>query len=109
MCVPIYSVIEGCAASAGTIISVVCDKRFIGANAYILIHQLSSRMWGKMSELEDEYNHLTDQITRLYGEYAKIPQKKLTKLLKQDLWLTPKTCIKYGLVDALYDASTLGM
>lgn len=110
--VPIYSVIEGCAASAGTIISVVCDKRFIGANAYMLIHQLSSRMWGKMSELEDEYNHLTelmDQITRLYGEYAKIPQKKLTKLLKQDLWLTPKTCIKYGLVDALYDASTLGM
>jgi ATP-dependent protease ClpP protease subunit len=68
-------VIEGCAASAGTIISVVCDKRFIGANAYILIHQLSSRMWGKISELEDEYNHLTDQITRLYGEYAKIPQK----------------------------------
>ena len=110
--VPIHSIIEGCAASAGTIISVVCNKRFIGANAYMLIHQLSSRMWGKMSEIEDEYNHLTelmDQITRLYGDYAKIPKKKLTKLLKHDLWLNPKTCIKYGLVDALYDASSLGV
>ena len=36
--VPIYSVIEGCAASAGTIISVVCNKRFIGENAHMLIH-----------------------------------------------------------------------
>jgi ATP-dependent protease ClpP protease subunit len=68
--VPIHSIIEGCAASAGTIISVVCNKRFIGANAYMLIHQLNSRMWGKMSELEDEYNHLTEmmeQITKLSG------------------------------------------
>ena len=36
--VPIYSVIESCAASAGTIISVVCNKRFIGENAHMLIH-----------------------------------------------------------------------
>lgn len=45
--VPVYSIIEGCAASAGTIISVVCTKRFIGKNAHMLIHQLSSSMWGK--------------------------------------------------------------
>jgi ATP-dependent protease ClpP protease subunit len=98
--------------SAGTIISVVCNKRFIGANAYMLIHQLSSQMWGKMSEMEDEYKHLTElmeQITKLYGEYSKIPKKKLSKLLKHDLWLNPKTCIKYGLVDEVYDASSLGM
>ena len=110
--VPIHSIVEGCAMSAGTIISVVCNKRFIGANAYMLIHQLSSQMWGKMSEMEDEYKHLTElmeQITKLYGEYSKIPKKKLSKLLKHDLWLNPKTCIKYGLVDEVYDASSLGM
>ena len=106
--VPVYSVIDGCAASAGTIISVVCDKRFIGENAYMLIHQLSSRMWGKMNEIEDEYKHLTElmnQLTQLYGKYAKIPKKELTELLKHDLWLAPQTCIKYGLVDAIYDSS----
>jgi ATP-dependent protease ClpP protease subunit len=103
--VPVYSIIDGCAASAGTIISVVCNKRFISENAYMLIHQLSSRMWGKMSEIEDEYKHLNvlmNQLTQLYGKYAKIPKKELTELLKHDLWLEPKTCIKYGLVDDIY-------
>ena len=105
---PIYSIIEGCAASAGTIISVVCSKRFIGKNAHMLIHQLSSSMWGKMSEIEDEYKHLNElmkQIKRLYGEYTKISKKELTELLKHDIWLTPQTCIQYGLVDAVYDSS----
>jgi len=107
--VPIYSIIEGCAASAGTIISVVCTKRFIGKNAHMLIHQLSSKMWGKMSEIEDEYKHLNElmkQIKRLYGEYTKISKKELTELLKHDIWLNPQTCIKYGLVDDVYDSST---
>jgi len=108
--VPIYSIIEGCAASAGTIISVVCNKRFIGKNAHMLIHQLSSNMWGKMSEIEDEYKHLNElmkQIKRIYGEYTKISKKELTELLKHDIWLNPQTCIKYGLVDDIYDSSLL--
>lgn len=106
--VPIYSIIEGCAASAGTIISVVCNKRFIGKNAHMLIHQLSSSMWGKMSEIEDEYKHLNElmkQIKRLYGEYTKISKKELTELLKHDIWLNPQTCIEYGLVDDVYESS----
>ena len=106
--VPVYSIVEGCAASAGTIISVVCDKRFISENAYMLIHQLNSSMWGKMSEIEDEYKHLNElmtQIKGLYGKYTKIPKKELTELLKHDIWLSPQTCIKYGLVDAVYDTS----
>jgi ATP-dependent protease ClpP protease subunit len=108
--VPIYSIVEGCAASAGTIISVVCNKRFIGKNAHMLIHQLSSSMWGKMSEIEDEYKHLNElmkQIKRIYGEYTKISKKELTELLKHDIWLNPQTCIKYGLVDDVYDSSLL--
>jgi ATP-dependent Clp protease protease subunit len=107
--VPVYSIVEGCAASAGTLMSVVCQKRFICENAYMLIHQLSGGMWGKMAELEDEYAHLTElmeQIKRIYGEHAQIPKKKLTELLKHDLWLNPETCIKYGLVDAVYDVSS---
>ena len=106
--VPIYSIIEGCAASAGTIISVVCNKRFIGENAHMLIHQINSRMWGKMSEIEDEYKHLNElmtQLKQLYGHYTKISKKELTELLKHDIWLSPETCIKYGLVDAIYDST----
>ena len=104
--VPVYSVIEGSVASAGTLISVVCSKRFMTPNAYMLIHQLSSVCWGKMSEIEDEFKHLTElteHIQRIYREYTKIPKKQLNELLKHDLWLNSDTSLKYGLVDELYE------
>jgi ATP-dependent protease ClpP protease subunit len=103
--VPVYSIIEGATASAGTLISVVCKKRFIRPTAYMLIHQLSSECWGKMSEITDEYKNLTNmmtKITNIYTEYSNLTPKKLEKLLKHDLWLDSKKSIKYGLADELY-------
>lgn len=100
--VPVYSIIEGCAASAGTLMSVVCDKRFIRPSSYMLIHQLSSGCWGKMCEIEDEVENLKDFMDRIkliYTENTKIPKKELTELLKHDLWLNSSKCLKYSLVD----------
>lgn len=103
--VPVYSVIEGATASAGTLISVVCEKRFICPSAHMLIHQLNSGCWGKMSEIEDEYKNISElmnKITDIYVKHTKIPKNKLKALLKHDLWLDAKTSINYGLADAVY-------
>lgn len=103
--VPVYSVIEGGTASAGTLISVVCKKRFIRPSAHMLIHQLSSTCWGKMMEIEDEYSHLKElmsKITDIYVKHTKMPRNKLKSLLEHDLWLDAKKSISYGLVDELY-------
>jgi ATP-dependent protease ClpP protease subunit len=105
MRVPVYSVIEGAVASAGTLISVVCSKRYMRPNAYMLIHQLSSVCWGKMSEIEDEFKHLTElteHIKRIYRDHTKMPKKDLNGLLKHDLWLNVDTALKHGLVDEFY-------
>jgi ATP-dependent protease ClpP protease subunit len=53
--IPIISIIEGCAASAATIISIVCHKRYMTPNSYMLIHQLSSGSNGKFKELKDDF------------------------------------------------------
>jgi ATP-dependent protease ClpP protease subunit len=103
--VPVYSIIEGATASAGTLISIVCKKRYIRPTAYMLIHQLTSEIWGKMDAIIDEYKNLTQlmkKITNIYIEYSSLTPKKLDKLLKHDLWLDAKKAIKYGLVDELY-------
>ena len=103
--VPVYSIIEGCAASAGTIMSVVCKKRYIRPNAYMLIHQLSSGCWGKMCEIEDEFKNLKEfmeNITNIYKENTSIPRKELNELLKHDLWLNVEKCTKYKLVDEIW-------
>lgn len=103
--VPVYTIIEGATASAGTLISVVGEKRYICPSAYMLIHQLSSSCWGKMSEIEDEFKNLQelmDKIKEIYREYTTIPKKELNELLKHDLWLNSEKSLKYGLVDEIW-------
>jgi ATP-dependent Clp endopeptidase proteolytic subunit ClpP len=102
---PIHTIIEGATASAGTLISVVGEKKYMTKNAFMLIHQLSSVCWGKMSEIEDEFENLqelTEKIKDIYSENTKIPKKELNKLLQHDLWLNSSKSLKYGLVDELW-------
>ena len=104
--IPIYTVIEGSTASAGTLISVCGRKRFIRKNAYMLIHQLSSECWGKMAEIEDSYKNLKGLMSKIrthYKEYTSIPKDELKVMLKHDLWLNSDKCMEYGLVDELYE------
>tara|TARA_R110000803_G_scaffold47825_3_gene99575 strand:- start:3357 stop:3965 length:609 start_codon:yes stop_codon:yes gene_type:complete len=102
----VVTIVEGCAASAGTTISIVGDERWIHKHAYMLIHQLSSGFWGKYSEIEDEKRNcdgLMSLIKGLYGEYSQVPEKQLDELLKHDLWWDAETCLKYGLVDKIIE------
>lgn len=106
--VPVYTIIEGSTASAGTLISVCGKKRFIRPNAHMLIHQLSSECWGKMSELEDEFSNLKAIMAKLksiYKEHTGIPKNELKRLLKHDLWLNSDQCLEYGLVDDLWSSA----
>tara|TARA_R110002110_G_scaffold3700_2_gene19134 strand:- start:182 stop:844 length:663 start_codon:yes stop_codon:yes gene_type:complete len=102
--VPVISIIDGCAASAATLMSIAANKRLINKHAYMLIHQLSSGMWGKYKEMKDEMENVDNMmktIRDVYLEYTKIPKKKLNEILDHDLWLDAETCLKYGLVDEI--------
>ena len=51
----------------------------------MLIHQLSSGMWGKYEELKDDMKNndlLMQTIKNIYLKHTKVPKKKLTTLLK---------------------------
>jgi ATP-dependent protease ClpP protease subunit len=102
--VPIDTVIEGCAASAATLISVVGSRRRIHKNACMLIHQLSGHMWGKFEEMKDDMENsqlLMKKIKNIYKEYARIPDDVLGDILKRDLWWDAEMCLNYGLVDEI--------
>ena len=104
--VPIHTIIDGPTASAGTLISVVGKKRYMRPNSYMLIHQLSSISWGKMSELEDEHENntmLMKRIKDIYTEHASIPKKQLSEILKHDLWWDINKCMNYGLIDEVWN------
>lgn len=100
--VPVNTYVDGGAASAATLISIVGKKRYIGKNSFMLIHQLSSAYFGTFQQLEDEHNNskrLMVTIKDIYKEYTRIPMKKLDEILRHDIWFTAKECLEYGLVD----------
>ena len=100
----VVTVIDGCAASAATLMSVVGKRRLINEHSFMLIHQLSTSMWGKFEDLKDDMKNnelLMKVIKTIYEEHTKIPKKELSKILKHDLWWDAKTCLKYGLVDEI--------
>lgn len=101
---PVHSYIEGISASAGTIISVVCEKRYMYKNAYMLIHQLSSGMWGKYADLQDEMTNCQEfmkVIKDIYKKHTKVNKRKLDEILKHDLWWNAQVCLDNGLVDEI--------
>ena len=102
--VPVTTVIDGCAASAATLMSVVGKRRLMHKHAYMLIDQLSSGMWGKYEDLKDDMENCDNfmkTIKSIYEEHTNIPRKELDKILKHDLWWDAETCLKYGLIDEI--------
>lgn len=102
--IPIYTVVEGRAASAATFLSIAGTKRFITPNSYILIHQLSTFFGGNYQQIEDEFinsKKCMEKIIDIYTKHTKINKKKLPGILKHDINWDANECIKNGLVDEI--------
>ena len=102
--IPIVTIVEGCAASGATFMSIAGTKRLMRKNAFMLIHELSAGAWGKYTELEDHHKNNTaimKSIKQWYKEKTKIPEKELDSILSHDIWWSAKTCLKYGLIDQI--------
>lgn len=101
---PVYTYIDGFAASAATLMSVCGKRRFMTESSMMLVHQLSSGASGKFEEIKNEYSNLVEFmeiIKKTYLNYGNISSQELDDLLKQDLWLNSKKSLEYGFVDEI--------
>lgn len=102
---PVYTVADGFVASAGTLITLAGEKRYITPNAYMLIHELRSGVWGKMTSIDEEYLNLKkvmDHITEYYMKRTSITKKTLEKVLTKDIIWNADECLEKGLVQEIY-------
>lgn len=102
---PIHTYIDGCAASAATLLFVAGTRKFVSRNSFMLIHQLSASVVGaKYEEFRDELKNqekLMHNVRKIYMETCNLSEEKVVDLMKHDLWLDADTILEYGFADEL--------
>lgn len=100
--------VRGMAASMGGILLQAADERVMGANAFILIHQVSSWAQGSLGDLKDQIKRLdmlTDNVIDLFMERANtknITRKQfISSWNRTDWWITATKAVEYGFADRL--------
>jgi len=95
----------GMAASMAGILLQAGDVRVIGAESYILIHEISTMAIGKIGELEDvvEFTKkIQGRVLRIFAERSNKPVGYFEKhWRRQDWWLDSSECLKLGIVDEI--------
>ena len=101
---PVYTYIDGFAASAATLISVVGKKRYATPHSFMLIHQQRMMWEGKHADFLDEIEnqkHVTETIRKIYLDHTKMKDKELQSILKRELHMPADECLRLGLIDEI--------
>jgi ATP-dependent Clp endopeptidase proteolytic subunit ClpP len=103
--VNIYTVADGCCASAATFLLLGGTYRYVNPHTQVLIHQISSSgFWGKFEELKDEMamcEKLMTLVKKIYTENTEIPDRTFRTLMKRDVYLSPEECLEFRIVDEI--------
>lgn len=101
---PVFSIVEGVCASAATIISISCKRRYMSPNSFFLIHQFWAWFVGTHEEFKDEMElqkRLMKRMVDFYVLHSTTNKKAVRKMLKHDTWLTAEEAVTHGFVDEI--------
>ena len=105
--VKIRTIADGVCASAATFILLGGRARYMTPNSYVLIHQLNmDGQWGKFEDFKDQMGNLEKfmkRFSKIYLEETNVPERNLRKILKRDVYMDSKRCLKWGVVDDLWE------
>jgi ATP-dependent Clp endopeptidase proteolytic subunit ClpP len=104
--VKVRTIADGVCASAATFLLLGGRTRHMTENSYILIHQLNmDGSWGKFEDFKDQMENLEKFMKRfreIYTRETRIQEDKLDKLLKRDVYMDAKKCLKWDVVDSIW-------
>ena len=101
---PIYTYVEGMAASAATFLSIAGSKRFITPTSFMLIHEPSGMIAGQYTKITEEFSNLKKLVShmeKIYLTHSNFEVEKLREFLKHDWFISAEECLEYGLVDEI--------
>lgn len=105
--VKVRTIADGACASAATFILLGGRTKHATENSYILIHQLNmDGSWGKFEDYKDQMENLEQFMKRfreIYTQSTTIPEGKLNRILRRDLYMNTKKCLKWGIIDSIWN------
>jgi len=104
MKVPVNTVVSGYVASAGTLISLAGNKRFMTPNSFMMCHEIRSGFWGRYSDVRVEHENITKLMAHIIEYYCtktKITKERMADMLRTDNDLNAKECLDIGLIDKI--------
>lgn len=103
----ITTVVRGYAASMAGILLQAGNRRVIGAESYVLIHEISAGMMGSFGELSDRLEWMRVVQDRVLDIFALRSGGKKTRndfavaWKRTDFWLDSKAAIEWGVADEI--------
>lgn len=96
----------GMCASMGMALLASGNTRQVTENAHLMVHEISSGMIGKYSDMQDEVelmDRLQDRYFRVVSDRSVYSPKQLKKLVaRKDIWMDADEALKDGFVDEIY-------
>jgi ATP-dependent Clp endopeptidase proteolytic subunit ClpP len=102
----VTSVVDGRAASAGSLVMLAGSKVKIAASAWVMIHEVQSGGHGTAEDFRKEADRIeamTNQIVSIYMTRWQGTEKELRDSLKAETWFTAEEALAAGLVDEVID------
>jgi len=103
----ITMVVRGYALSMAAILLQAVDKRVIGPESYLLIHEVSAAAMGKIGEMKDDmkwYEKICERISTIFVQRSngKISKTKFkSNWTRKDWWLSSDEALALGFVDEI--------
>lgn len=93
----------GMAASMAGILLQAGDVRVMGAESYLLIHEVSFGAGGKIGEVEDEVafvRKIQDRVVRIFAARSTLSERQIkNRWRRKDWWLDSDEALRLGFVD----------
>ena len=102
--IPVVTIVEGCVASAATLLSIAGSERRMSKHSHMLIHEVRSSFWGKMNQIEEEMTNLDklmSMIVDIYKTQTTMKDAEIRRILRKDEMWDAAKCLKKGLVDTI--------
>jgi ATP-dependent protease ClpP protease subunit len=96
------SIITGLAASAGTIMCVIADRKYMTKHAFAMIHELSSGNAGgytKLLSYSKFIESMHNKLTSIYLNNCKLDKEKLEDLLMRETWFDANQYMELGFIE----------